>query len=338
MRSRREYLFPACLPYKRTVSVANSGIDRNAVEWTIKDVAWPIPIVPVNVAAASALTFAPTVTLGKRSREVGRSHGDGCPGGIDTHKKARAGTSYGILKGTRTVARSRRGPVARTPNTNINSIPKEAGRRVEMLATTNTQGIYHRSLLGPSFQQGCAVEAADEQLVTVEGRVEEEAVQRQQQEEGKDKSLKIPGLEMGYKALLAATQADWARGAIREIKCRFCPDIQLKTWGNFTRHCETTEAHPLNIFFCEDCGDFFARSDSLKRHRKKPPPECISVTPEKAAMKRGETQRLHEQFRVSLERSLEKREDIGMPFSQVIKNLYPESSKKRTGGSRSKGR
>jgi hypothetical protein len=56
---------------------------------------------------------------------------------------------------------------------------------------------------------------------------------------------------------------------------------------------------------------------------------------------RGEaqrTERLDEQFRVRLERGLEKREDIGMTFSYIIKDLYPEPSKKRTGGSRLKGR
>jgi hypothetical protein len=42
----------------------------------------------------------------------------------------------------------------------------------------------------------------------------------------------------GYQALLAATKADWARGAVREIKCRLCPDAKFKKWGEFKRHCD----------------------------------------------------------------------------------------------------
>jgi hypothetical protein len=34
----------------------------------------------------------------------------------------------------------------------------------------------------------------------------------------------------------------------------------------------------LRISFCDRCGDFFARSDSLERHHRDLPAECPSVT------------------------------------------------------------
>jgi hypothetical protein len=49
--------------------------------------------------------------------------------------------------------------------------------------------------------------------------------------------------------------------------------------GMFKRHSETAEVHPLKIYFCDDCGDFFARSDSLKRHREHLPAEGLSIPP-----------------------------------------------------------
>jgi hypothetical protein len=187
------------------------------------------------------------------------------------------------------------------------------------------------------------MEAADGQLIWFEGSAEEEAeystVQHKHKQEGaQDKQLKIPKtFKPGHKALLAATEADWSRGAIQEIKCRLC-DTRLKTWDDFKRHCDTMEAHPLKISFCNHCGDFFARKDSLERHYKKRPSDCVSVIPEEAVRKRRVTQQLHKQFRARLEQALEKREDIGMPFSQIIKEKYPESSKRRTNGSLLLGR
>jgi len=44
------------------------------------------------------------------------------------------------------------------------------------------------------------------------------------------------------------------------------------------------------------------------------------------------TQDIHNYYMARLERCLETGEDSGMPFSQVIKNKYPDSSKKRKRG------
>jgi len=109
----------------------------------------------------------------------------------------------------RSAARTRHKPAARIPKTTINREPKWE-----------------------------AEEDADGRLIWVEGSVE----QQQQGQAQEDKLFKIPqDFEIGHHALLATTQADRARGAVKEIKCRVCPDAQLNTWNGFKRHCETAE-------------------------------------------------------------------------------------------------
>ncbi|KAI0289347.1 hypothetical protein BC826DRAFT_1032169 [Russula brevipes] len=73
------------------------------------------------------------------------------------------------------------------------------------------------------------------------------------------------------------------------------------------------EAHPFELLFCDHCGDFFARQDALDRHRRNP----------------------HGMFMERLEHCLKTNEDIGVPFSQIIKAIFPESSKR---GSRQQSR
>ena len=51
------------------------------------------------------------------------------------------------------------------------------------------------------------------------------------------------------------------------------------------------------------------------RHRKNPSDVCIVVT-------------LHEEFKVWEKHCLETGEDLGMLFSQIIKQMFPESSEK----------
>lgn len=59
------------------------------------------------------------------------------------------------------------------------------------------------------------------------------------------------------------------------------------------------------------------------------------MTPEKALAKRRATQREHDEFIRRLEGYLATgEEDIKMSFSKTIKDMYPDSSKKRIRGSR----
>jgi hypothetical protein len=182
------------------------------------------------------------------------------------------------------------------------------------------------------------VEPADGKPTWVEGSVDEAAAHRidstvQQQQAETTGLFKIPRIfKPRYRLLLQASEADFARKAVQTIKCRLCPDRKLKDFDEFKRHCKTSEAHPLEINFCDHCGDYFARSDSLNRHHIRPPLECRRVKPEKAAEKRRVTEEEHEDFSWRLDHGLLTGGNIGRSFSQIIKEKYPESSKKRTGG------
>lgn len=72
----------------------------------------------------------------------------------------------------RSVARTHDKPVARIPYTRDENAHNEAGCGAERLTTTNAQRVHNQLLLGPSFQQGWAVEATDRQWF--EESVEEE--------------------------------------------------------------------------------------------------------------------------------------------------------------------
>ena len=217
-------------------------------------------------------------------------------------------------------------PVVRTPKKTVNA-SKAVGHRARMPTPSNAQGMHCQSFPGPGYQQGWMVTSAQGKKPWVEGRMEGDAWQ------GATKiPIRIPAnLDKGYRTLLVATEAEWGSGTIQAIMCRICPDTGFRTWERFKRHCDTAEAHPLTIAFCDHCGDFFARSDSLRRHRSRPPLRCRNAEPEKTEQKRRATERVHKEFKEELERCRKTGEVIGMHFAQVIKEMFPESSKKHTG-------
>lgn len=204
--------------------------------WATNGVAWSIPAAPV--------TSTPIVVPAKRRGD--EFHPDGASVivesyGMPPQKRVRSDKPNGILEATRSAPRTRHKSVARIPKTMIKGKPKKAGRGAERLVVPDSQGIYHRSLLGPSLQQGWAIEAADGQLVWVEGSVEDvvqgidNTVQQQLQEE--DEYFEIPkDLKTGYQALLVATKADWARGAVRKIKCRLRSRSTFASIAGITSH------------------------------------------------------------------------------------------------------
>ena len=62
---------------------------------------------------------------------------------------------------------------------------------------------------------------------------------------------------------------------------------------------------------------------------------CVTTSSERAAEKSEKTERVREEFKEMLKECLRTGKDIGKPFSQRIKDMFPESSKKqRAGGSR----
>lgn len=134
-----------------------------------------------------------------------------------------------------------------------------------------------------------------------------------------------------HKALLEGSSDDWAHGTIRVLECRLCPSADFSSWEDFKTHRKYMEVHPFEIFFCVYCGDFFACQDALDRRRRGRPPACVDVSPEMAAAKRKVTENEHGAFMEKLERCLpvKTNEDIGMPFAQIIKKMYPCSSKRQ---------
>jgi len=115
----------------------------------------------------------------------------------------------------------------------------------------------------------------------------------------------------------------WARGFVPVIKCRLCPDTDFSNWDAFTRHAKAAEAHPYKISFCDSCGDYFARSDSLKRHSKKRRGECLEISPETAKEKRRPTERAHKDFVEYEAQCLKTGEQLKTPFAGIIRTMYP---------------
>ena len=273
--------------------------------------------------------------------------------GRKRRRRAKKGVSaHGVLEAAGHRSTVRRKPVSRTPVKNSINKFKAAGRGAEGLAAQNAQELYHRFLLGPSTQESTEV-TAWENHPWVEGRVQEatwrhenSVVQPQEasssateveQEEDAEEALFpiLKRLGERHSGLLGATAEDWARGFVRVLECKLCPEAGFCNWEGFKRHCDQTEAHPSKLSFCEFCGDFFARIDSLKRHRESRPPECLSVSSEVALAKHRATEGAHREFQERLRRCLRTGEDIGDPFSQVIMDMFPDSSKR---GSRQQNR
>ena len=134
-------------------------------------------------------------------------------------------------------------------------------------------------------------------------------------------------LKEKYKLFLDATSEDFERGTLHVVKCKLCPKANFKTRDHFTRHCKTAEAHPLELRFCDHCGDFFARRDSLKRHSYNRASECRDIPKHEAEAKRNETIAIHREFLKNTKAYLKTNQGTWTPFAQVVKK-YPDSSKR----------
>jgi len=305
----------------------------------------------------SGILALPRTSLRKRPRGANKTRGDRVVEtdngqGRGRRKKAKGKMAVdGVLGAAGHTSRARK-PSTRTPVKTFSDISEAAGRGAERLAVQNAQGLYHRILLGPSTQESMET-TAWENLPWVEGReqgamwqhensvvepqeVGSGATDGEQEEDAEGALFRIPKrLSERHSGLLNATAEDWARAFVRELKCKLCPDAGFCNWEGFKRHCGQSEAHPSKVWFCEFCGDFFARIDSLKRHRKDRPAECLSVSPDEALAKRRATEEAHREFQARLTRCLKTGEDIGDPFSQIIIDMFPDSSKR---GSRQQNR
>jgi hypothetical protein len=254
----------------------------------------------------------------------------------------------GALGAAGSTSRAHHKSATRTPD-GINCKSEAVGRGAGKLAAPNAHEVYYQSPLGSSVQRVFMGTIAQGKLPWDEGSEDElteqytsSAVEQQdvaisaKDGEKEDEGFVIPKrLSPRHRGFLRATSEDWEHGTINVLKCRLCPNAGFGNWEDFKRHCDFSEAHPLRIVFCEHCGDFFARNDSLKRHQTSRPPECLSVTPTEAEAKRRETNKVYEAYKEKLEECLKNDEEIGNPFAQIIKEMFPNSSKR---GSRQQNR
>ena len=298
----------------------------------------------------------PRTSLRKRPHGAGKTRGDRVVEtdngqGRGRRKKAKGKMAInGVLGPAGNTSRARK-PSTRIP-ARLNRKSEAAGHGAERLAVQNAQEFYHRIQLGPSSQESMET-TTWENMPWVEEReegatwqhensgvqpqeVSSSATEVEQEPDAEGVLFPIPKrLSERHSGLLNAAAADWVRAFVHVLKCKLCPDAGFCNWEGFKRHCDQSEAHPSKLLFCEFCGDFFARSDSLKRHRESRPAECLSVSPEEALAKRRATERAHREFEERLERCLKTGEDIGDPFSQIIMDMFPDSSKR---GSRQQNR
>ncbi|KAH9986763.1 hypothetical protein BJV74DRAFT_844156 [Russula compacta] len=124
-------------------------------------------------------------------------------------------------------------------------------------------------------------------------------------------------LRRRHRALLGATPADWAPGAVTALNADSA--LARASAIDFKRDCDAMEVHPLEISFCDRCRVFFASRDSLVWHCKNRPRVYLDVSLAQAEVKRRETTRVHKEFQERLEGCLKSGGDIGLPFVQIIK-------------------
>ena len=129
--------------------------------------------------------------------------------------------------------------------------------------------------------------------------------------------------------MLQTAKDDVECGAVRAIKCKLCPAAELRSWPCFRRHCNTSEDHPVELTFCDQCGDYLGRRDSEKRHKGKRHQEGCRTTPrDQAEWKKKTAKRLFEDFNAKMENCLRTGEDLGPRFAAITQAKVPMTSRK----------
>jgi hypothetical protein len=285
--------------------------------------------------------------LGKRLRGADKASGNQVKAVDDDsrnhqHKRSKRNmATSGVLGAAGSTSRAHHKSATRTPEV-MNCKSKAVRRGAGKLTALNAYEVYDQSPLGSSVQRVLMETIAQGKLPWYEGSEDELKEQdtssaMEQQDtaisakngEREDEAFRIPKrLSERHRGFLLAMSDDWGSGTVGLLKCWFCPGAAFGNWEDFKRHCDFSEAHPLKIMFCEHCGDYFAWMDSLKRHQTSRPPECLSVTLIEAEVKRRETNKVYEAYKEKLEECLKNDEEIRNPFAQIIKEMFPNSSKR----------
>jgi len=262
--------------------------------------------------------------------------------GVRLHEKGKTkvATAIEVLEaGGGSQHRAYRKPAVKT-HTGVNTKSMAVGYKADMLMTPSAHGGGDQHLHVPSVQQEPTAMTTREELPLVEGSMQgatlgqsDSMVQQEGTEIGfeatENNLFYIPKrLKEDFKLFLDATSEDFERGTLHMLKCKLCPGVNFKTWDHFTRHCKSAESHPLKLLFCDRCGDFFARGDSLVRHSDNWATECRDVAQHEAKAKRNETIAIHKGFLNNTKAYLETNQGAWTPFAQVVKERYPNSSKR----------
>jgi hypothetical protein len=228
----------------------------------------------------------------------------------------------------RTIRRS--SPAARIQQ-NQNDKSKEVVYGAKLTISTS-QEIYHPISLGHSVsQESIGIPAAlwvgegELPVVGMQGSGGSQVPQQIGQHDAEsDRAeggnlFRIPArLTERQRLMVQTTQADTERQAVEDVKCKLCPNTRLNGWVDFERHCDTSENHPLAVFFCDRCRVYFGRNDSLRRHIQTSTKACRETTEDQAALRRRVTEQLFKDFNVKLERCLRTGEDVGEGFAEIV--------------------
>jgi hypothetical protein len=279
----------------------------------------------------------PTVTVVSLADD--KSSGDNDePGG--PKKRGRPSTSR-VPGGAQSTKRTCRSPAMRTRKT-INDISKAAGHGAKRLVSTTAQGVYHRPFSGLRVPQGSVGALEPEQPSWVVGREVVETrrdtgsagpqqIVLQENAEDEEELHEVPGhLTERERLMLQMTQAEKEHGAVRVIKCKLCPDARpFGTWVTFVRHCKSCEEHPSELEYCPTCGDYFGRTDSIDRHKKKRyQAACLGTKQYEAEEKKKRFERHLNAFNERLTDRLKNGKEFKSSFSKVMTKKLSNTSKK----------
>jgi hypothetical protein len=304
---------------------------------------YPNMSMPIDVSATTEIAEGVSEkVLGKRRRErygifCNRSAGtddDDCSSCEPPQKRGKR-TTAGVLEAAGSAKRTPPTPATKTQES-IDCKSKAVGCGAGRLASTTAQGVYHRTLLGPSVPQGSVGSLVHGQPSWTEEREEEETrhdagsstLEPQHPAISEDIHAIPRMLTAWQQLLLQTTQADMERGAVNVIKCRMCPNEPFKTWACFARHVRDCEEHPAKIKCCDRCGIYFGRQDSMKRHKESVTKACCATTPAEAAWRKRKAEQLLADFQTRVEYCMRTGEELGRTFAAIAREELPSRSKK----------
>ncbi|KAI9441859.1 hypothetical protein H4582DRAFT_1935452 [Lactarius indigo] len=302
---------------------------------------------PINLLMATTTTAA-AITGGAGGAKAVLDEDEGDSVGCRLPQKRTRPASWVLEGADESRKRTRHLPAARAQQQNMKCIKysmmrsgearniTEQGLHLHLLRGANTT----QKTVGPpeqeQFEGGAQLETQHNSSSTVLQQIDP---QTSRSVEGQKNFYAIPiKLTRRQRLMLRTTEDEEERKAVRVIKCKLCPDVELNSWPCFRRHCNMSEDHPIKLTFCSRCGDHFARQDSKKRHEEKKYQEECHMTPSHEANRKKETiVQLLKDFNVELERRLSNGEEPGRRFPVIAQKNVPTTSKKEYKRSVSEG-